>query len=162
MTIGIVVHSQSGHTANLARAVAVGLRERGHDVDVKLLRPRACLWPFSRSVSFLRLPDIDPEKLDVLLVGGPVWGFAAAPPILAYIDTLPNMRGRKVMGFVTHGLPLRMSGARGLAHIDRALVLCGGIVLDGVAVFHPPWSSPERIEKGAAQIRERIEGMGST
>ena len=58
MHVGIVIHSQSGHTANLARAIAARLRENGHEVDIELLRPKGSVNRFTRTVTFLKILDI--------------------------------------------------------------------------------------------------------
>ena len=46
MKIGIFVHSQSGHTSALGMAIVNKLRERGHDVDIELLRSVKRARPF--------------------------------------------------------------------------------------------------------------------
>ena len=91
MNISLVLHSQSGHTARLARAVSALLREQRHDVDIELLRPSGVVKFGTRHVQFRRLPDI--EKADLLIVASPVWGFDAAPVIVSYLDTVEQLRG---------------------------------------------------------------------
>lgn len=130
MNAHIVVHSQSGHTAALARSIAESLKKNGHTADVTLLRPRGRLRPRMRDVSLQRLPNL--AGYDTLLCGGPVWGFAASPVALAYLKTIESLAGIRVLNFVTKSLPFRFTGGtQAVASLDKEAARAGAHILDG-------------------------------
>jgi multimeric flavodoxin WrbA len=156
MSIGIVIHSQSGHTARLARAVAEKLREAGHEVSIELLRPGGNVRPRERNVQLRKLPDI--TDYDTVLFGAPVWAFEASPVILAYLDTLSSLRGKKVLNFVTKALPFGFTGGRrAVAQMNGAVESRGAEVAEGeVFRYGMVRCSQQRIDEAAERIAQRL------
>lgn len=142
MKIAIIVHSKTGTTRKFADLITNRLRKDGHrvdlvqietDVPIKTGSVRKC-----EKFTITNLPDI--KGYDVLLFGGPVWGFSASPVIFECMSALGNFEGKKVLPFVTGGLPFKFMGAKqavGLmsrnAANKNATVLRGAIVLK---LFH--------------------------
>jgi flavodoxin len=133
MKCGIIVHSETGHTAELARRIAERLREEGHDVDLKLVRAKHRTNPLSRSVTLLRTPEV--EEYEALVVGAPVHAFGASPVILAYLAQLDSLKGKTAVPFVTKGLPGAATGGRqALERMSAKLEAAGATVHRGTMV----------------------------
>lgn len=138
MHLGIIIHSQSGHTASVARAIAEKFRGRGHEVDLKLLLTSGMSKPGSRNFSICNAPeDEEIASFDALLVGGPVWGFRASPVIREFLTWLKKLEGKKALAFVTHGLPWPTLGANQAIHaMNEDLRASGATVLPGEALHY--------------------------
>jgi flavodoxin len=135
MRIQIVIHTQSGHTANVARAIASKLNTLGHETDIHMLRTSGKVAPRSSKFEIRNIPE--PAGYDVVLFGGPVWAFTASPVILSCINEVHGLNGKKVLCFLTMGLPFKFTGGeRGLKAMADALELCGAQVLPGEALHY--------------------------
>ena len=93
MKIAIVIHTQSGHTAQFGRAIASKFNQNGHECDVLPLRTTGQVSPGSRKFSIKNPPDI--YNYDAALFGGPVWAFSASPVIMSYLSELKNLKSKK-------------------------------------------------------------------
>jgi flavodoxin len=133
MRCGIVVHSETGHTAEVARRIAERLRGDDHDVDLKLVRAKHRTNPISRSVTLVRAPAVD--DYDVVIVGAPVHGFGASPVVLAYLAGLESLKGKIAIPFVTKSLPGAATGGRqALERMTAKLEAAGAQVEEGSIV----------------------------
>jgi flavodoxin len=136
MKIGIIVHSQSGHTAAFAKAIAAKCSERGHDVDTILLMTTGLSRPSSLRFTISNAPgDAELAQFDRVLVGGPVWAFKASPVIMKYLSSIGALKGKKALAFVTMGFPWKALGAsRALYSMSKKLELSDAEALPGEAV----------------------------
>jgi flavodoxin len=160
MKIGIIVHSQSGHTAAFAKAIAAKLSERGHEVDTVLLMTSGLSRPGSRRFKISNAPD-DGElaQFDAVLVGGPVWAFKASPVVMRYLSSIgPGiLKHKKTLGFVTMGLPWKALGAtRALYAITRKLEACDAEVLRGEMVRYLFGFNRKRLDAAVERIAARL------
>lgn len=130
MKIGIVIHSQSGHTAQIAKFLGNAFTGKGHEVDISLLRTSGKVTPRSSSFELKSIPDV--TDCDLILLGGPVWAFSASPVILRFINSLGRLTGKNVLCFVTKGLPfLWTGGTQALSKMNEELALSDATILDG-------------------------------
>ena len=96
----VVYHSVYGNTEKVARALAKGLEDGGVDVDC------------------LRVDAVEFDKLsgyDLLVVGSPVHGWNASPPIEEFLEVLKNvafLSGKKAFAFDTK-MKSRLAGSAG-------------------------------------------------
>ncbi len=151
----IVVHSQSGHTVLLARAIADRLRHAGHETDIHLLRTQGVVKPRAPEVTIKNPPDL--SDCDCVLVGGPVWGFTASPVILSLLSRMAPLKGKTAVPFVTMGLPLRAFGAnQALSRMRAKLEALGATVLPGEALRWFVRANKERIEQTTERLSERV------
>jgi flavodoxin len=155
MKIGIFVHSQSGNTAKLALAITHCLREKGHDVDVELLRPIGKINPGTRHVEFKKLPEVN--EYDFLLFGSPIWAFNASPVIVSLLHQITSLKGKKALYFTTSGFPSFMSGCK-RAHkkVKELLQDLTAEVIDGYALSWGIWCSKKRLDQAVADICSKI------
>ncbi|MBN1757789.1 MAG: hypothetical protein JW863_05700 [Chitinispirillaceae bacterium] len=134
MKIGIVVYSQSGITAKVARTLATALTAKGHDIDITLLRTIGKLKPRSTDFEIKNAPSVD--EFDALVVAGPVWAFTICPVILKYVRGLGKLSGKKVLCYVTKGLPFSWTGGtRALKEIEAELSLSDASVFPGEMIL---------------------------
>lgn len=104
----VVYYSRSGHTADLAHAIA---RELGADLEPLLDDVdrggvlgylRSGYEAFTRKHIELRELRYDPSDYDLVLVGTPNWGHALSSPVRAYLETY-GCDGGSLGFFLTEG-----------------------------------------------------------
>jgi NAD(P)H dehydrogenase (quinone) len=155
MNVGIIVHSQSGHTAHFAKAIADQLRENGHEVDLKLLRPTGAARPLAKNISLRSVPD--PAEYDTLLLGGPVWGFSASPVCLAYLEKIDSLKKKITLPFVTMGFPFKpLGGVKAIRKLESRLAILGADVREGEILKWTFKPSDEKIVSAAKRICGRL------
>jgi flavodoxin len=157
MKIGIFIHSQSGNTSALGMSVVNKLREKGHDVDIELLRSTKRARPFMKHVELHKTPEID--SYDVIVLGGPVWFRSPSPLLLSFIDEIPHLKGKKALCFVTTLFPDSISGAKGVLKKINAKfdTLCAD-VLNGESYCSGLWPDKKRMDAATLKICAAIAG----
>lgn len=157
MKIGIIFHSKTGTTLGFGHLIGGMLREEGHQVELVDLQTDAPLnFGSVRSAPPFKVTNLpDGSKYDALLVGGPVWAFSASPVIYAAVKELKNIKGKKVLPFLTMGFPLLgMGGKQAIALLDKELTAAGAIVLPGVIIPKMFHDYQKLMAKMAQKIRE--------
>lgn len=104
MNIAIVYFSQTGQTRKVAEAMADGLREKNHKVNVLAIRD---------------VKPADIKNCDVLGVGSPCFESQAPTPVLTWLRAWPSLHGKPVFVFATSG------GAPGRVLYDLTRTLRG-------------------------------------
>lgn len=149
MNIAINVHSQSGHSIKVARALSSKFTDNKHEVDLSLLRTSGTLKPRSMNFELIKTPSVD--GFDLVIVGGPVWAFSLSPVVRKYLREMGNIKGKKILCFVTKGLPFTWTGgSQALTVIKHELTLSGAIVLPSQIIW-------EKQIANAAQLEEVVE-----
>ena len=157
MKIGIFVHSQSGNTARLALAVTHALREKGHEVDVELLRPIGKIHPGIRHVELKNVPEVD--GYDMVMLGGPIWAFNASPVVVSLLHQLPSLKGKKAMFFLTSGFPPPLSGwNRAHKKIKTLLEESNATVIEGESLFWGFYCGKKRLDAAVERICKKVSG----
>ncbi len=155
MKIIIIVHSSTGTTRKFADRIAGTLKDSGHsikliqletDVSIKSGSVRSCA-----KFVITNLPDI--KEYDTVLLGGPVWGFSASPVIIACINALGDLKGKKVLPFVTQGFPFAFMGAnQAIALMSHTAADKKATVLPGFAVSKLFHDIEKDMDKAAASV----------
>lgn len=144
MHIGIIIHSQSGRTAEVARLLSAALTAGGHGVDTTLLRTVGKVAPGSKSFDLKSVPSVD--EFDCLIIGGPVWAFSASPVAMKFIRSLGRLTGKKVLCYVTKGLPFVWTGGTRALHVmNESLALSDADILPGEILWTPMAVNREKI-----------------
>ncbi|TVR68395.1 MAG: flavodoxin family protein [Spirochaetaceae bacterium] len=107
MKTNVVYFSRTGNNGRLARAIARALEDKGHAAELNQLKtthPNASVIP-TVLMSVFKMPArlVDPPVIkdgDLLVLVGPVWASAMCPAIRAFLGTLPDLGGRKVLNIV--------------------------------------------------------------
>jgi flavodoxin len=160
MNIGIIIHSQSGHTAALAKAIAEKFRANNHEVDIKLLLTSGLNKPGSRNFTISNTPEEEDINLyDAILFGGPVWGFKASPVIMEYLRWLKKLNGKKAMGFVTMASPWKsLGGTRAIRAMNEELEASGSTVLAGEMVQYLFGFNKQKLQEAVERIYKNVTG----
>jgi flavodoxin len=136
MNIGIIIYSLSGHTSEVAKAIAARFRRDSHEVDIKLLMVTGMSHPGSRRFTIHNEPESEEiDGYDAIIFGSPVWLLRASPVILKFQARLEKLDGKKLMNVVTQLSPWRsLGGDQALKAMDAQLKASGGKVLPGESI----------------------------
>lgn len=133
MKIGIIVYSKTNNTNLIATQLNNQLKEKGYDSIVLQVvgvddDPR-----FLKKVRLKTAPDV--SSFDVLIVASPVYALHLSPIMQAYLDQLPDLSNKIIMGFVTQAFPYAFLGGnqaiiclKALIHLKSNSLLASGIV----------------------------------
>ncbi len=119
----VVFFSRSGRTRAVAEGIARELGAFLEEIRLKKVKNRIPTFAEIRSMQRKgELPGVHADfpaigKFEEIILGGPVWGFDIAPPILSFVENI-NWSGKKVHLFVTEA---GLGGGRTLAHLERIL-----------------------------------------
>lgn len=138
----IIVHSQSGTTLQFAEHISNQLKKKKHYVDLIHLKtdPEIKGGSVRHTTPFkiINLPDI--KEYELIMLGGPVWAFSASPIVLAALEKLGDLSGKKILPFVTMGFPFpSMGGKKAIAMMSNKACELGATVLPGKIIpklFH--------------------------
>jgi flavodoxin len=153
MKIAVIYHSQTGNTEKLAKYLETSLTGAGHSVTpVKLqtdVEVKSGTRKFMPPFNITNLPNL--SEFDAVCVGGPVWAFGPSPVIFKAASQLENLKGKKVLPFVTMGFPCPAMGGKGaIKHLSQALKDKGAEVLPGI-IIPRMWHKYERDMQKAAE-----------
>ncbi|HEY3272926.1 MAG TPA: flavodoxin [Methanocella sp.] len=133
MKIGIIVYSQTGNTFSVARKLQEKLSAAGHTVKVERLTTVGGVTDPNKA-KIEKLPDL--SGYDALAFAGPVQGFSLSHVMANYMNQLPSLQGKKVVCFITKGLPMAMTGGnKAISQLKSACESKGGIVAGTGMVF---------------------------
>ena len=154
MKIAIIVHSLTGSTLRMAKLIESKLVKTGSLVTLFQLETNVPVATGSihqpMNFEITNLPDI--ADYDSVIAGGPVWGFCPSPVIYKAIKELKALNGKRLLPFVTMGLPFRgMGGKNSIKHLSKAAAENGAIVLPGVIVSRGFNKFELNMEQGAEE-----------
>lgn len=135
----IVYYSYTGNTANVAIALSNLLKEKG---TVQIISLEAqdeakdffskCKRAFLKKRAKINEVTFDVSNFDLVLVGSPVWAFAPAPAVTAYLDKISGLNGKEAVAFVTYGSGLGKK--RALNFINNSLKEKGAVSVKNFSV----------------------------
>lgn len=106
----IIYYSYSGNTRKVAHLLAEYLKSQG---SAELLELRAqdesnsffgqARRAFFKKRAQLEITNFDLSVYDSICFGTPVWAFAPAPAMNAYIDKCFGVKGKEIILFTTYG-----------------------------------------------------------
>ncbi len=153
MKIGIIIHSQTGHTYSVAEKLKDKLSDAGHSVSIERLTSADGKRTDPKKIRIEKLPDL--SAYDALVLAAPVQAFSASPVMKAYLPQLPALNGKKVAVFVTKGLPFKWTGGNNaISQIKSAVESRGGKVVGTGIVVWPGGNRDKRI----ADLVEQLNG----
>lgn len=109
MNIGIIVYSQTGHTKSLAEQLKEALKEKGHSAGIEEITISGEASPGKFQMT--AIPSVD--GYDALIFGAPVHGFKLSSVMEAYLQQMPDLKGKEVALLVTKQLPFLWTGGTG-------------------------------------------------
>lgn len=120
MNIGIIVHSQSGHTLLVANKLHNQLQQAGHSVSLERIAAVNDKITDVKAIKLKSIPNLN--QYDVVILGAPVHGFALSIVMQAFLHQLPDTKNKVVMGYVTQFFPHPSMG--GNQAIQQLTTLC--------------------------------------
>jgi flavodoxin len=125
----IVYYSHTGNTAHVAALLADYLKDKA-EVAVTQLKPKEDTGNFFSQASgafrhkrvLLEDASYDVSPYEIICLGTPVWAFAPAPAMNAYLDNCCGIGSKKVIFFTTSG---GMGDARCIAYMQEILARKG-------------------------------------
>lgn len=159
MNIAIIVHSKTGTTRVFADRIADKLKQEGHNVKLTQIETDVPINTGSvrkcARFTITNIPDI--REFEAILLGGPVWGFSASPVIASCINSLGDLRGKKVLPFVTGGFPFKFMGAKqAIAYMGRCAEAKNAAVMPGAMVVKLCHDVEGDMEKAAAAVASAL------
>jgi NAD(P)H dehydrogenase (quinone) len=100
MNIGIIVHSNTGHTLSVAMKLKEKLSTAGHVVTLEQVETAGPVKLSARSAELKTKPAID--IYDALVFGSPVHGGRMSAAMTSYLEQIPSLQGKRVACLVTH------------------------------------------------------------
>ena len=122
MNIGIIVHSQTGHTLLVGERIQEKLRADGHEVTLIRMQningTDGAADP--KNIQLDRMPEVD--GYDGLIFGAWVQAFNLCPGFSKYIQQLPKIETDQVGCFLTQQFRYKwMGGNLALAKMKKAI-----------------------------------------
>lgn len=154
MNIGIIVHSQTGHTYSVAQKLMEKLIAAGHSVNLERVTSAGTARPGAKDIQLEKRPEVD--TYDALVFGAPVYGFSLSPVIASYLSQFVSLTSKKVACLVTQFFPFPwMGGNRAIGQMKEICESKGAEVL-GSAVVN--WSSLHRNRQIIESV-DRLSGL---
>lgn len=117
MNICVIFYSETGFTKKFANVISDSLKSKGHRVEQIEVQTDI---PVDRSsmrknteISIKNLPDC--SSFDLIMFGGPVWGFQSNPVTIRAAEKCSGIEGKSVIPFVTHLFPYPFLGGKSAA-----------------------------------------------
>ncbi len=159
MYIGILVHSETGHTLFVAEKIKSRLTEQGHTCRIERISAQGetteSRGQIPLPVQLANPPDAAPY--DAMILGAPVWGFSLSKVMAAYVMQLPRLSGKKAGCFITqHFANPLFGGNRSLRQLKRVCEQKGSSIYASGIVN---WSNSRRdnMIEGLVQSFSKIE-----
>jgi menaquinone-dependent protoporphyrinogen IX oxidase len=160
MRIGVIYHSETGHTRVVAEYIA---RQTGADlIQVGSRFPYSCI---SRVVVGVRRAlsgteeqtepaVIDVSAYDCIVVGSPVWAGHPTPAINGAVARLQGAAGKEVVAFVTCGV-----ASRGAERILAGMLAGRGLRVKGsVAISRIELKNVTRLNRLVGMVQSPYSG----
>lgn len=142
MNIGIIVHSQTGHTDYAAHKVEEILKKKGLKPEYTKLYVVGDQKRSNKDIKFKEMPDL--SAYDLILFGSHVEGFNLAQAMKSYLTNIESLAGKKVICLITQGLPKKWMGAKNALKQMTALLTAKGA--DVIAAESISWSNNQKRE----------------
>jgi flavodoxin len=118
LKIGIIVHSQTGHTLEVCERLKDRFAQQGHQVGLERVTVVGERTPQSKSFQLEHRPD--PEPYEVVVFASYVEAFSLCQVMMRYMKGLGDMDGKPVACLLTQQLPYAwMGGCRALGQMKR-------------------------------------------
>ncbi|MFW5892853.1 MAG: flavodoxin family protein [Bacillota bacterium] len=108
----MIVHSETGHTMDVARKIEKALEKEGYEVEIQRVVAKSDK-PWKETMpSIAEAPD--PNGYDALILGAPVWGFTLSRVMEEYLYQVRPIETKRLILYSTGALPRFFGGKRAL------------------------------------------------
>lgn len=152
MKIGIIVHSQTGHTLLVGERLREKLQGDGH--EVRLMRMQNLENEEAKSPTDVQLDSLPETKgYDALIFGAWVQAFTLCPGFAKYVKQIPDIDSQNVSCFLTQQFRYKwMGGNRAMARM-KTLLEAKGAVVNSTSIIN--WSHKKK-EQQIEVLTERF------
>lgn len=120
MKVGILVHSKTGNTLNVAEKIMQKLMADGYSASIEQIIAANDEETDINKIRLTNIPNI--SEYDFVIIGGPVRGFSLSPILKYYLLKCGALQGKKVNCYVTQYFPYPWMG--GTRAIEQMKILC--------------------------------------
>lgn len=153
MKIGIIVHSQTGHTYEVAQKIEENLLATGHTVEIEQIRLAGGQQTPNKNSKIENPPDA--TAFDAVIFGAPVQAFSLSKVMQMYLEQISSLQDKKISLFVTKGLRFNWTGgSRAIGQMKKICQAKGGIVYRTEIVV---WSKNR--DKQIAELVRKFSGL---
>ena len=118
MKIGILIHSKTGNTLNVAEQIMTKLKADGYLTSIEQITAANDDEADINKIQLTNSPNIN--DYDFVIFGGPVRGFSLSPVLQAYLTKCESLQGKKINCYVTQFFPYPwMGGNRAIAQMKE-------------------------------------------
>ncbi len=118
MKIGILIHSKTGNTLNVAEKIMTKLKADGYLTSIEQITAANDDEADINKIQLTNSPNIN--DYDIIILGGPVRGFSLSPVLQAYLTKCESLQGKKINCYVTQFFPYPwMGGNRAIAQMKE-------------------------------------------
>lgn len=140
MRIGMLIHSQTGHTLSVAETARERLCAAGHEVTLIPLKTDAPAAGATREAAPLAFPPLD--GFDGLVFGSHVEAGGLAPAMRQALSGMASITGKKAACLVTQQFPIVwLGGRKALRQMDALCLGKGASAVVGTSV---QWGARDR------------------
>lgn len=159
MKIGIIVHSHTGNTLKVAMQLEAALVAAGNVVTLGRVESESKETNMQGPVKLVSAPD--PTPYETVVFAAPVWAFSLNPVMKAYLAQIPDLRGKCVVGFVTHHFALPwLGGNRAVRQLKVALEAKGAQVMKTGIVNWSGKALDAQIDHVVSELSEALASAG--
>ena len=142
MKIGIIVHSQTGHTLLVGERLREKLQSDGHEVTLKRFQntetPQGPQKP--EDIKLDQIPEAN--GYDALIFGAWVQAFNLCPGFTSYLKQIPDFDTNNVSCFLTEQFPYKwMGGSLALSKMKKGLTGKGATIKESGVIN---WGNKKR------------------
>lgn len=150
MNIGVIIHSLTGNTLQVAQRLVDELISRGHSAVLDRVTAVNEEPTATSGIVLESKPELD--KFDLVIFGAPVRAFALSPVMKLYISELSTLSDKKVSCFVTEHFPKKWMGGTRAIKIMKNLCLEKGAHLLKTGIIN--WTSKAREAQIEALVKD--------
>lgn len=132
MKIGIIVHSYTGNTYEVARKIEEKLKDAGKDVEISRVKMVGGDEPKGKDIEIENPPEV--EKYDALIFGSPVHAFSLSKAMTTYLEQIPSLQGKKIALFVTKNLRFEWTGGNQAINKMKKICQAKGGTISGTGI----------------------------
>ena len=155
MRIGIIVHSHTGNTLQVAEELLEELRSRGHEPRLIPLQVPEDYKPGAGDVELTSMPDI--SDCEALVLGAPVHAFSLSAVMKRYLSRVDDLADRPVAALITQHLPYPwLGGNRATRQLRKACTGKGGNYVGGALINWSPSGREDNIRTAVQQLAGRF------
>ncbi|HAS73079.1 MAG TPA: flavodoxin [Clostridiales bacterium UBA8960] len=155
MNIQILVHSMTGNSLHVANMLKLNLESEDHHVGLTHIKADDEKNLDPDQIKITALPDI--KNADLIIIGGPVRGFAPSTAIKKLLKSFGSLKGKKVVLYVTEFFPFNfMGGKQALTAMANAIEKRGGKVEIKRVIHWYNWGRNLKILKFVHAVKTNV------